>query len=1144
MKKLLRKLTSFAIALFMVLQVMLPAFATRSKAEELEPNTIKNIENLETNEDAYLSITDSQKIYDKKKIDKDESKFSIALGLPSTSSSFRLVKRNDLKLYEDKFFQTNEDASKEYWRIKDMLNLQGLDLDLEIIKEDQGYKILTKNEMKNLEQGKKDNFYGENYSYIDFKILDDFDFNENGNQKLLNQDKLVFNLEFIKNISPDPNYNLFEKDEQGNWNIKNEGDIFALINEDKKNLYDTNSLTNDLDSLNAYKEERKQAEEEKAQKEAEQKAEEERKAEEEKKQAEQKAKEEKKKAEEEKKAQEEKQKEENANFEKANKELKEALKDENNSIEDIQKLLTELGEKYNLSLANQEKLMSSNDKAIKALVEKDRKENFRPLNLAVSNTWGDKVFNLTTEMQVKASTTLPIPEGWYFDIKLGPYLKEKPDEKVKDIYDNGVLIARATYDENGHYIRYKFISKVTSEKTLNIDQNLAFDEESIGTRNPITVQIQAAPKNNPVQNAKPVTVYRNSQTPVSSNFVIEGEGKTEEGTYPYQLDWKTTSQKLKNKNGDDITNNLVSDLSGAFVEWNIEVDTSTLVDKNNKLDFNKLNLTVFGSDKQGLTNISYRFSSNPDDIDTKPYQPTSSLGELRSGNSEISKTELGEKLYIKVKGDIDPNQLHESYSIGFRINPDQNYIDKLLNDIITKYNNIPLPPPLKWLKGAEDARRFAEVPFNLVETNIPATFLGLRDKFNNERFYYDNTRTIVAQRLSDTRVDWYALDLIRRGENQDTYLDDPDFDINIRGQRKQNIRPKKIFYVPLKEGGYRRTYQAGDAVLENGQYYPGTIVSYEYQNEKAGRNDVYYFRADLKNKKKYNVDNAYETEGGHVDLFTERVSDQALENGYLAYVENPYTVMRINRNFDMVSCFNDRIDAPVFQGSSGIFLDIHEDPSGDYLISRLNESLPGNKTGSTYQLRPYLAKNARYDGVYLNNGQMSEGQAMEELMKKIYFYGEEVKKEYAKEHNGKEMHRLIEASMFQRVIHHFTDGKSLADDYFDAPSDYNIDDWKIDVTLTGRRRPSPYNGWEGQFEGNLPDRTSPDGARKLKDNEERIKNSPPVQKTEYDLANKLYNKIIKSYGNGSDWDSDKADSVKVVFYSHTREGDYQELIAG
>lgn len=106
--------------------------------------------------------------------------------------------------------------------------------------------------------------------------------------------------------------------------------------------------------------------------------------------------------------------------------------------------------------------------------------------------------------------------------------------------------------------------------------------------------------------------------------------------------------------------------------------------------------------------------------------------------------------------------------------------------------------------------------------------------------------------------------------------------------------------------------------------------------------------------------------------------------------------MRINRNFDMVSCFNDRIDAPVFQGSSGIFLDIHEDPSGDYLISRLNESLPGNKTGSTYQLRPYLAKNARYDGVYLNNGQMSEGQAMEELMKKSISMAKKLKKNMQK----------------------------------------------------------------------------------------------------------------------------------------------------
>ena len=137
--------------------------------------------------------------------------------------------------------------------------------------------------------------YGENYSYIDFKILDDFDFNEKGNQKLLNQDKLVFNLEFIKNTSLDPDYNLFEKDEEGNWKVKNEGDIFALINDKKVNIYNTNSLKEDLNSLNSYKEEKESEESEK--KLAEEKA----KAEEEAKKA--------KKLEEEKKAKENKEKE-------------------------------------------------------------------------------------------------------------------------------------------------------------------------------------------------------------------------------------------------------------------------------------------------------------------------------------------------------------------------------------------------------------------------------------------------------------------------------------------------------------------------------------------------------------------------------------------------------------------------------------------------------------------------------------------------------------------------------------------------------------------------------------------------------------------------------------------------------------------
>lgn len=142
---------------------------------------------------------------------------------------------------------------------------------------------------------------------------------------------------------------------------------------------------------------------------------------------------------------------------------------------------------------------------------------------------------------------------------------------------------------------------------------------------------------------------------------------------------------------------------------------------------------------------------------------------------------------------------------------------------------------------------------------------------------------------------------------------------------------------------------------------------------------------------------------------------------------------------------------------------------------------------------------------------------------------------------------MIEASMYQRVIHHFTDGKSLEDDYFQAPSSYNIDEWKVGHTLSGIRQTYPKTGWDGSFKGKDASRrinNEPGAPRKLKDNETKIGNYPPVQSTQYEMAEKLYKKVIASYKANNDWNSDKADSVKLVFYSHTDEGKYQELIAG
>ncbi|WP_151409540.1 SpaA isopeptide-forming pilin-related protein [Anaerococcus sp. Marseille-P9784] len=850
-----------------------------------------------------------------------------------------------------------------------------------------------------------------------------------------------------------------------------------------------------------------------------------------------------------------KEEKEKTNLEKADQELKSALADEKKTIEEIQNLLTSLGEKYQLSREDQEKLMSDNNDAILALVGKDRNENYRPQNLMKSDSFANKQFNLKAQMNVVASDKNPIPTGWYFDVEFGPYLYYSENQPLNDLFYTGLgLVATAEYHEDGlnHYIRYTFVKPVEKTISLDIDQNLKFDTDNIGSKQSVNIDIKVAPKNNPVQSMPTKTVKIDDDSPVSTDFVIKDQGQSSSKRYPYQLAWETTSTLLKDNKGNVITTPDPTRLNGAYVEWDIKVNTSTLLDQGeDKLDFNNLNLTIFGSSQQGLRDFRFKASKNESDLNTTAgYTLSNNMSELLSQSTSIKKADLGNYLYIKVKALIDPDHPHETYSIGLRINPDSNYIKSMLDEFIGQFNKI--PTPIKWLRGIEDAQRFAEVPFNLVESKIPAR-VNLKDNFTNERFFYDTSRTIVAERINDSRVDWHALDLLRFGETKDLAFEDPNFYLN-GGTNNQSITPRKLYYVPLKSGGYRQTGQINDVLLDNGDFYPGTIIAYEYSNQAGSRNDSFYLNANITEKKVNNFDASFNapTTGGNIDLFTEKVSDEDLANNYIAYHELPYPIMRINKNFDMVQCFNSGIPDPGYKGKNGIFLDIHENPSGDYLISRLNEKIlsQGNPGWSSYTLEDKLAgTNPTRDGINLNpGGQSSKGTAMESLMKRIYYYGNEIKKEYPSSHNGKEMHRLIENAMYQKVLHYYTDGKELTDDYFSIPSNYNTQEWKVPYTLTGRREAAPKTGYIGQYEGDntLPDRyvSSPDKLRKLKDNEEVIGSYPPVADTQLQMAEELNKRVINSYKNGSDWSNEKADLVKLVFYSHIESGKYQELMTG
>lgn len=498
MKKILRKMMSFVMAVFMVLQVMLPAFSTTSKAEEEKPNSIKGLEEMKDDTDVYFSILKSQEIYDKSKKEKDEDKFSIAISMPDTTSEFRLIKRNDLKLYEDGYFDTNEKASKEYWRVKDMLNSQGLDLDLEIIKEDEGYKIVTKDQLEKLEEDENKNIYGQNYSYIDLKIMDDFDFNEKGIQKLFDEDKLLFNLEFIKYTSLDPNFELYEKDEKGNLKIKNQGDLFALIREDKIKLYNTNSLEEDYNKLKAYKEE-KQSEQQKAQDKKEQEnapsQSQEEKVQDEKSSSNKENLSQDKKEE----SNKEENKESKTEVEVESKEnTKENTENKDNKDSTKETKKEEQKEKSSQKTQTQEK---SEDKKEKKTTEKKgllpklrmlflgQDEPAKPkLAKADANSLADKKFTINTRFDT-SNRQGPIEAGQYFIIHLDEKLKVNDPSTLKPVKHNGQIIAEPEYEEKTNSIKYKIIKDINDniQEPLSIEVDYNTDKITIGDDGTFTV---------------------------------------------------------------------------------------------------------------------------------------------------------------------------------------------------------------------------------------------------------------------------------------------------------------------------------------------------------------------------------------------------------------------------------------------------------------------------------------------------------------------------------------------------------------------------------------------------------------------------------------------------------------------------------
>jgi len=278
-------------------------------------------------------------------------------------------------------------------------------------------------------------------------------------------------------------------------------------------------------------------------------------------------------------------------------------------------------------------------------------------------------------------------------------------------------------------------------------------------------------------------------------------------SYPYSVEY-TSSSTVRYQNGDKI-NSAIPDMSkNPEVWWDVEIDTSKI--KAADIDFNNLYYTLYMGAKDGLDRFKYKVSTSPiAENDTSGFDTASERSEfLYQGFDNIAKKNVGDKLYIRVKAPLDnDSEVHDQYSLGIRINPDKNYINNLLNEFLAKYKAI--PTPLKWKLGDGKADIYRDRPFNLLDERIVASPNFIKYDID-DNFYFDSTRSITADRRSDTRVEWNVLDLLRFGEVEDPSIDQASLNPEVNNKNK-------YYYRPNLTGGYSRVNNASDVKTKKGR---------------------------------------------------------------------------------------------------------------------------------------------------------------------------------------------------------------------------------------------------------------------------------------------------------------------------------------
>ncbi|MDU4019172.1 MAG: peptidase, partial [Finegoldia magna] len=280
MKKIFDRLTALVMVMLMFIQSCVPAITSFAKEEELDKRYV--IQKLETlKQDTYANFSlNLATVIDDKNLDSDTN-VKFVLNATDTNSSIKLLVRKDFSLYDERTFDTVEEAHKEFDRVDKSLKDQGLSLDVSVVQEGEKYRIHN----NYVPQAGKEDF-GSDYKVYSLKVVPEFDFDKEGlynklpeNNKTTEQHRLqlaeerrlqqdgevpedkhnrtyIFDFKVDKAVDTKLTTIALNKDDNNPLEVKQNADLFAAILDDKTySVYQTEQLPAEVTSSIEHKKE-------------------------------------------------------------------------------------------------------------------------------------------------------------------------------------------------------------------------------------------------------------------------------------------------------------------------------------------------------------------------------------------------------------------------------------------------------------------------------------------------------------------------------------------------------------------------------------------------------------------------------------------------------------------------------------------------------------------------------------------------------------------------------------------------------------------------------------------------------------------------------------------------------------------------